>query len=164
MMTEFGENKMGFLDDLMKQAGAANTNQKQGGGGLDSIIAMAARNPQIVAAILSLLSRRDRSVGGSEGLGGLAQIFQQKGLGDLISSWITTGPNPPVSASQLTDALGEQTVKEFAAKAGVPESQAGDILAALLPSVIDRVTPEGNLPDNDTLESKLGDLLSGFGS
>jgi uncharacterized protein YidB (DUF937 family) len=41
-------------------------------------------------------------------------------MGDMMSSWISTGPNPAISASQLTDVLGSDTVGQFARKAGVP--------------------------------------------
>lgn len=153
---------MGLLDDLVKQAGGSQPNQ-EAGGGLGGLIGMAAKNPQIIAAVISLLSSRDSSVGGSGGLAGLMKLFQQKGLGDMMSSWISTGPNPPVSAAQITDVLGPDTVKEFAVKAGVPHSEAGGILASILPSVINHVTPDGTMPGSDSLESTLGGLLSSFG-
>ena len=140
---------MGLLDNLMQQAG--------------SLAGAAAKNPQAVAAILSLLSTRDTSVGGSGGLGGLVQTFQQKGLGDMIASWISTGPNPPISASQVTDVLGDETVGQFAKKAGVPVGEAGALLAGLLPTVIDHLTPDGKMPETDSFEGSLTSLLSGLG-
>jgi uncharacterized protein YidB (DUF937 family) len=161
------EDQMGFLDDLLKQATGGEPQQQQqqqSTGGLGDLISMAARNPQIIAAVVSLLSSRDNSVGGTGGLGGLVKVFQQKGMGDVMSSWISTGPNPPVSGSQITDVLGQDTLNQFATKAGVPHSQAGNILAGLLPSVINHVTPQGTLPQTDNLESTLGGLLSGLGS
>ncbi len=139
---------MGFLDDLMNKAGG--------------LAQVAAQNPQAVAAIVSLLSTRDSSVGGTGGLGGLVGAFQKKGLGDMIASWISTGPNPPISAQQVTDVLGSQTVKEFAAKAGVPQGQAGGLLASLLPTVVDQLTPDGKTPETGAFESQLGGLLSGL--
>jgi uncharacterized protein YidB (DUF937 family) len=87
--------------------------------------------------------------------------FQQKGLGDMVGSWISTGPNPPVSAAQLTDVLGDQTIGQFASKAGVSPSDAGSLLAGLLPSAIDQLTPNGKLPDAGGLEGALASLLSG---
>jgi uncharacterized protein YidB (DUF937 family) len=124
---------------------------------------MVMKNPQALGAIVSLLSGKDGSVGGTGGLGGLVSAFQSKGLGDMIGSWISTGPNPPVTASQITDVLGHDTVSQFAAKAGVPHGEAGGLLASLLPQVIDHLTPQGSMPAQDSLESALGGLLSGFG-
>ncbi len=143
---------MGFLDDMVKQAG-----------GLGGLSKLAGENPQAVAAIISLLSSRDTSVGGSGGLGGLVGMFQKKGLGDMVSSWISTGPNPPISAQQVSDVLGSDIVGQFASKAGVPQGQAGGLLASLLPVVVDQLTPKGTLPETNDLESALGGLLAGFG-
>ena len=142
---------MGFLDDVLKQSG-----------GLSGVAEMVAKNPQIVSAVVSMLSTRDTSVGGSGGLGGLVSAFQQKGLGDMMSSWISTGPNPPISADQLKDVLGSDVLGQFASKAGVPHAQAGSVLASLLPAVIDHLTPNGQVPETNALEGALGGLLSSF--
>jgi len=32
------------------------------------------------------------------------------GLGDMMASLISTAPNPPISAGQLTDVLGGETL------------------------------------------------------
>jgi uncharacterized protein YidB (DUF937 family) len=135
----------------------------QGASGLGGLMDVVMKNPQLVGALAGLLSTRDTSVGGSGGLGGLVSAFQRKGLGDMISSWISTGPNPPITATQLTDVLGGDTVGQFARKAGVPEAEAGSILAGLLPNVIDQLTPDGKLPDTDSLEGTLSSMLSKIG-
>ena len=140
---------MGVLDDLLG---------KQLGGLADT----AMKNPQIISALVSLLSSKDASVGGTGGLGGLVQAFQGKGMGDMISSWISTGPNPPATADQITSVLGPQTLSQFAAKAGVSQGEAGGLLASLLPAMIDRLTPQGQVPPPNDLESSLGGLLSGL--
>jgi uncharacterized protein YidB (DUF937 family) len=140
---------MGLLDDLLG---------KEAGG----LAGMAMKNPQIIAAIVSLLSSKDASVGGTGGLGGLVQAFQGKGMGDMISSWISTGPNPPATAAQMSSVLGPDTLSQFAAKAGIPHGEAGGLLAGLLPMVIDQLTPQGKVPESNDLESSLGGLLSGL--
>lgn len=130
---------------------------------LGGLVGSAMKNPQAIAAVVSLLSSKDSSVGGAGGLGGLVSAFQSKGMGDMIASWISTGPNPAISANQITDVLGEQTLNQFAAKAGVSSGEAGGLLASLLPTVIDQLTPQGQVPQADALESALGGLLGGFG-
>ena len=85
--------------------------------------------------------------------------FQGKGLGDMMSSWISTGPNPPISAAQVTNVLGDDTMGQFARKAGIPMGEAGSMLASLLPTVIDKLTPEGKVPDTDSLENTLSSFL-----
>jgi uncharacterized protein YidB (DUF937 family) len=137
------------MDNLMQQAGG--------------LAGLAAKNPRAMAAVVSLLSSRDQSVGGGTGLGGVIEAFAKKGLGDMVTSWISTGPNPPVSASQVSAALGNDVVAQFAAKAGVPQGEAGGLLASLLPAVIDHLTPQGTVPGTNALESALGGLLAGVG-
>jgi len=148
---------MSIFDDVTKQLGGI------GGGQLGGLAELVMKNPQAVAAVAALLSSRDSSVGGTGGLGGLVQAFQGKGMGSMIASWIASGPNPPISASQITDVVGPDTIKQFGAKAGVPQGEAGGLLASLLPSVIDQLTPQGSMPDTNTLESALGGLLKGLG-
>jgi len=140
---------MSMLDDFMKQAG-----------GLAEIVQ---KNPQAVAAVLALLSSKNTSVGGSTGLGGLVAQFQQAGLGDMMSSWISTGPNPPISAQQVTQVLGGDVISQFARQAGVSHGDAGPLLASLLPSVVDHLTPDGQVPHNTGLESTLGSLIGMLG-
>jgi uncharacterized protein YidB (DUF937 family) len=146
---------MGLLDGILKQA--------MGGQSSEGDLAGLVGNPQILAALTGLLSTRDTSIGGSGGLSGLVSAFQQKGLGDMVSSWISTGPNPAISSAQVTDVLGEDTLNQFASKAGVPRAEAGSLLAGLLPAVIDQLTPDGKVPETNSLENTLGSLLSGLG-
>jgi uncharacterized protein YidB (DUF937 family) len=121
------------------------------------------RNPQVVVAVLSLLSSRDRSVGGGDGLAGLVRQFQGAGLGDMISSWISQGPNPPISEQQVSSVLGDDVLGQFAGRAGLPSGQAGSALAALLPAVIDQLTPDGRLPQSSQFDDTLGSLLKTLG-
>jgi uncharacterized protein YidB (DUF937 family) len=150
---------MGLLDGILSQLKGGQGED----GGLGSLISMAAKNPQIVAAVAGLLSTRDTSVGGNGGLGGLVDAFQKKGMGDMVSSWISTGPNPPITADQLTQVLGGDTMAQFAHKSGMPVAEAGSLLAGLLPTVIDKLTPDGNMPDTSSLEGTLSSLLAGLG-
>ena len=140
---------MSMLDDFMKQAG-----------GVAEIVQ---KNPQAVAAVLALLSSKNTSVGGSSGLGGLVAQFQQAGLGDMMSSWISTGPNPPISGQQVTQVLGSDVISQFAKQAGVSHGDAGSLLASLLPSVVDQLTPDGQVPHGTGLESTLGSLMGMLG-
>jgi uncharacterized protein YidB (DUF937 family) len=149
---------MGLLDALAKQALGG-----QGKSALGGLVETVTRNPQILGAVTGLLSTRDSSIGGNGGLAGLVGAFQKKGLGDMMAGWISTGPNPPVSAAQLQEVLGGETLGQFARKAGVPAGDAGSLLASLLPTVIDHLTPEGKLPPSNSLEGSLASLLSGLG-
>jgi len=87
----------------------------------------------------------------SGGLAGLIQKFNEKGLGDLMSSWISTGKNLPVSADQIKNALGSDKIKDLAAKYNLGEHDASKSLADLLPQLIDKLTPNGSVPHQDML-------------
>ena len=96
-------------------------------------------------------------VKGSEGGGleGLAQTFNEKGLGDIISSWIGTGENLPISAEQIRQVLGSGQIQQVAEKLGVSSDQASNALAEMLPQVVDKLTPGGSLASGDILEQGL---------
>src|ERR1700675_401574 len=85
------------------------------------------------------------------GLSGLIQQFHDKGLGGLVSSWVSTGQNLPISADQIQHVLGSEQVKELAAKAGISPDAAGSHLAQLLPMLVDKLTPNGQLPQTSSL-------------
>jgi len=148
---------MGLLDSLVNQATGGGQAHS---GGLGGLLSTVAANPQIATALVSLLSTRDTSVGGSGGLAGIISSLQQGGLGDAVSGWISTGPNPPVSSDQVTQALGHNTLAQFASSAGVPAADAGSLLAGLLPAAIDHLTPDGTVPDANSVENTLSSLIS----
>ena len=97
------------------------------------------------------------------GLSGLVGRFQQKGLGQIVSSWISTGQNLPISQTELTQGLGAENVNQIAAQAGVPPETASHQLAELLPSLIDRLTPQGHVPEGSVASEGLRSLMSKLG-
>ncbi|HEX6807889.1 MAG TPA: YidB family protein [Gemmatimonadaceae bacterium] len=80
------------------------------------------------------------------GLAGLVQTFREKGLGDVVNSWISRERNQPVTAAQIESVLGNDTVQALAAKVGVSTSTIATGLATVLPQVVDKLTPQGTLP------------------
>jgi len=85
------------------------------------------------------------------GLSGLLQNFHEKGLGGLASSWVGTGQNLPISADQIQNVLGSDQVKQLAAKAGISPDIAGSALSQLLPTLVDRLTPNGQMPQHSSI-------------
>ena len=80
------------------------------------------------------------------GIQGVVSQLQASGLGEQVKSWVGTGSNLPVSASQIQQALGSGKVSELAAKFGLPADKISDFLAQHLPTAIDEATPGGRLP------------------
>lgn len=123
---------MGLLDNLLGAATQALNGQQAGDG------------PNWAGLITGLLA--NGSIQG--GLAGLVQQLQAGGLGEQVQSWISTGGNLPVSGDQLAAALGGAggLLGQLAQQAGVSPGEAGDQLSQLLPQIVDRLTPQGQLP------------------
>jgi uncharacterized protein YidB (DUF937 family) len=92
------------------------------------------------------------------GLAGLVQAFQANGLGDVVSSWIGTGPNQAISASQIQGVLGSDAVKQLAARMGISPDAMSAKLAEVLPTAIDKLTPNGKPPEDGLLAQALSAL------
>lgn len=92
------------------------------------------------------------------GLPALLQKFQDSGMGDQVASWVGHGENQPVSGDQVKEALGEDAVAKIAEQAGVAPDHACTGLAQLLPQIIDKLTPNGQVPDNALLQQGLSML------
>ncbi|MBS0364714.1 MAG: DUF937 domain-containing protein [Proteobacteria bacterium] len=84
------------------------------------------------------------------GVQGLVTQLQQGGLGGVVSSWIGTGANQSVTASQLNQALGSGVVGQLAAKAGLSPQDLLQKLTQVLPAAVDHLTPGGTIPPHNT--------------
>ncbi len=94
------------------------------------------------------------------GLGGLLEKLKQGGLADQVSSWVGSGANLPLSAEQISQALGSGPLAEMAAKFGLDPREISSGLAKYLPETVNQLTPEGRLPDNANDPDLLGQGLS----
>jgi uncharacterized protein YidB (DUF937 family) len=144
---------MGILDSLMKNPQM-----------LGDVAMFASDNPQIAKAAMSFLSSSGGGgATGSAGLGGVLSALQSGGLGDVVSSWVGTGANKAISPAHVRAALGSEKVSQFAKQAGVNPSEASSALAAMLPQLVDKLSPDGKLPDAQGLDGLIGKLLGGRG-
>jgi uncharacterized protein YidB (DUF937 family) len=98
----------------------------------------------------------------SGGLDGLVSQFKSQGLGGIISSWVGTQKNLPISSDQIKSVFGDDTIKSMATKLGMDTNALTGQLSDLLPQVVDKLTPEGKVPEDDLLskgKNLLGELL-----
>lgn len=102
-----------------------------------------------------------QNLGVAGGVGGLVEAFQKGGLGEVAQSWVASGANLPISAEQIQAVLGSGAIGQFAEKLGVDPQVGAAKLAELLPGLVDRLTPGGQLP-TEGLGGAVGDLLGGF--
>ena len=91
----------------------------------------------------------------AQGLSDLLKDFQQKGFGETIKSCVETGPNKPVSAGQLEQALGEEKIAWLLKQTGMSREALLEGLSRELPPTIDQLTPNGRLPTEEETMRRL---------
>lgn len=133
---------MGLFDEAMSLAKGQLAEGAEGESGVLGAIMGLINNPQ------------------SGGLSGLVSQLSQGGLGEAVASWVGTGANQPVSADAIQQALGNGKIQELAAQAGIAPDMLSSGLAQMLPGVIDKLTPNGEVPSGDLMEQGLS-LLKG---
>jgi len=111
----------------------------------------------------SLLNGALGMLGTMGGVDGLVKKFQQSGLGDLAASWVGTGDNKSIRPDQLTDVLGKDQIAALAEQAGIPEAQGASVLSQVLPAMVDKLTPDGKVPESSNLATLGKVLLGGVG-
>lgn len=117
-------------------------------------------NSGLLESIIGMISNPQ-----SGGLSGLIEKISAGGLGDQVASWVGKGENLPISAEQLQAVLGSSFVQGLAEKFGINTADVAGSLSSLLPQVIDKLTPDGQVPgDNNLLEASLAGLTSLFGN
>src|SRR5262245_6095298 len=183
---------MGILDDLLGglagqgMGGRANTPAtRAGGGGGMSQVLMA-----LMSIVLGMLANRGAG-GGSRtqtssapgsgglgdllgqvlgggggsagGLGGLLGPLQRNGFREQADSWVSRGANKPISPDAMSQIFGKDGLEAIARQAGVSPDDASHGLSELLPEVVDRVTPDGAVPDPDALANSVADFARRLG-
>jgi uncharacterized protein YidB (DUF937 family) len=101
---------------------------------------------------------------GSQETGGLAGIVKQfagAGLGEVVNSWVSTGANLPVTPAQIKQGLGSNAISQIAQQAGISHDDVAAQLSKLLPQVVDKLTPNGAIPQGDLMSQGMS-LLKGL--
>lgn len=145
-----------LLKGLAGGGASAGAGGPAGGGGvLESVRDMlGSQHPEVA----------ESSQGGAGGgLDDLIKGFQNAGMGDVVSSWIGTGTNMPVSPEQVERGLGRERVERAAQQSGLSLEALLPVLAAALPMLIDTLTPKGQVPEQGSLRKGLESLRSRLG-
>ncbi|MBD9448866.1 MULTISPECIES: YidB family protein [unclassified Rhizobium] len=145
---------MGIFDDavpggsiskpIMVALGALLVGKLLGAGGSQTDPAAQQANPQAGDGGL---------LGGLGGLGGLLGKLTEAGQGDTVDSWVQPGQNKPIAPGSLNDALGSKTISDLARQAGISEQELLNQLSTVLPGVVDKLTPRGQLPTQEQIAS-----------
>ena len=91
----------------------------------------------------------------SGGLGDLLKQLQQNGHGDTANSWVSPGPNKPISPGDLASALGADQINNLAEQTGLSSDELLKGLSQLLPDVVNHLTPDGRLPTPSELSGRI---------
>lgn len=132
---------MGLLDNVGSMLGGAQTGGSGGG---------------------DIMSVAQQLLGQAGGMDGLLKKFQENGLGEVAASWVGKGQNLPITAEQIQKVLGNEQVAAIASKLGVNPQQAATQLSQLLPGLVDKLTPDGQVTQGGDLLAQGASLLKGF--
>jgi uncharacterized protein YidB (DUF937 family) len=91
----------------------------------------------------------------SGGLGDLLKQFQQNGHGETANSWVSQGPNKPISPGDLANALGADKINDLMSQSGLSRQELLNGLSQQLPEVVNHLTPDGRLPSESELAGRL---------
>ncbi|TPK63869.1 DUF937 domain-containing protein [Mesorhizobium sp. B2-3-3] len=87
------------------------------------------------------------------GLGGLLGKLRDAGHGNVADSWVGTGQNQSINANDLGAALGPQVIHEIAQRTGMDEQELLRQLSTALPGIVDKLTPNGQVPQQHQVAS-----------
>ena len=160
----------GGLNDLLGGLLGGTAGGSGQGGGLEDVLGGllgggtsgspgTAANGMNVAAIAAALGPLVAKLVKSGGLSRMVSGAQASGLSAQADSWVGTGANAPVSGQEVRGIVGEDTVSQFAQQAGISDDEAADVLAQVVPHVVNGLTPDGQLPADDDLDA----LVAKFG-
>lgn len=97
------------------------------------------------------------------GVSGLLEKFRQGGLAEIVQSWISTGANLPISASQIQQVFSSDAIAQLGSKLGMDNNTTSSLIAEFLPQVINKLSPDGEEPTgNDLLSMGMGLLKDKF--
>jgi uncharacterized protein YidB (DUF937 family) len=117
---------MGMLDGLLENVLGIGAQQSQG---------------SMLQVALQVLEQNG-------GLPGIISKFEHGGMADHVGSWVGTGANMPISGAQLQEILGSGSIGEIAQRLGLSHADASSGLAQVLPNLIDKLTPTGQVPSD----------------
>jgi uncharacterized protein YidB (DUF937 family) len=176
---------MGLLDDLLGTRPELHPTRTEAGAGPGMTTILMALLPVVLAMLRNRGSNDEPSAGfgrGSAGgglgdilgqvlggaaagggLGALLEQFQRAGFGEQARSWVSSGQNQEIGPDVIGQVFGPGGLAEIARRAGLSEQDASRGLARLMPEVVDRVTPQGQVPDGSELLASVDALARRLG-
>ena len=101
---------------------------------------------RLLSELLGLISNKEYG-----GFTGFLTAFQNNGLGDAVDSWVGEGTNTAVTEGEVEKALGNDILTSLASGVGIGRETILPALTGMIPLVVDRLTPDGGLPSEESL-------------
>jgi OmpA-OmpF porin, OOP family len=128
---------------------------------LDSIISMAAdkfglgdKAKGMISMLVGMMFDKQQG-----GFSGFMQKFKDAGMGDIFSSWVGGSTNlKEIQPDQIAKVFGGDAISSMASKLGLPNSAVTNAAAGLLPGIVSKLTPGGQIPS--AIPSALSGLLN----
>ena len=160
---------MGLLDDLIGQLAGGSVQRpdpraQQASSGPAMGTVLLALAPLVIGMLRSSGQQTQPASGSSGGLGGLLDQFRRAGFGDQTNSWVSTGQNMPLPPGAMEQTFGRSGLAELARRAGLSEEDTSRGLSQLIPEMVDRVTPDGQVPEGGSLLASLSALSQRLGT
>ena len=112
----------------------------------------------LLSTLVALMTNKDDG-----GFSGFLERFNTAGLGDVASSWVSSGANTPISNEQVESVFGEETLENISENAGLDYETTTSATAFMTPHIVDNLTPDGVVPSEGDLLSRIGGYLGGLG-
>jgi uncharacterized protein YidB (DUF937 family) len=92
---------------------------------------------------------------GSLSLQKFKERAEKEGLGDIFDSWVGKGENKPITAEQVKATADPENLQRIANEAGTSVDETAEELSKAMPEVVDKLSPDGQLPSDDAVRSEL---------
>jgi uncharacterized protein YidB (DUF937 family) len=115
-------------------------------------------------ALMALLAYLLRRQGGRAGLMSLTDTLRGVGLDQHVDSWVGPGPNRQLTPDELARAIPPDALDAVEQQTGLGRDEVLSELSRGLPQMVDRLTPQGRLPERDEElnDHDERDVLGGF--
>jgi outer membrane protein OmpA-like peptidoglycan-associated protein/uncharacterized protein YidB (DUF937 family) len=115
------------------------------------------RAPALLGLLLSLIFDEKRG-----GFSGFLDRFREKGLGSAVTTWLGNGENKILSVAQLESVLGPSVISQMASRLDLAPTAVANSLGHLLPTVLDKLSPDGKLPAAGVIPEAARPYLEGY--
>lgn len=106
----------------------------------------AGRGGNHAALLMMLLPLAMRWVQRNGGMGAVLERFRRQGYGRQAQSWVSTGDNDTLDEQAVAQVVGDDELRGMAQQLGVPEQEVRHAFAEIMPEMVDKLSPEGQLP------------------